>query len=89
MLSQVPWAHKYLAGWGYLLSADVALHIVGKYLHWKQHPEEAPGWYPGMLRCPPLHRWCFCSQSLCRQCYAERPAVGVQACTGKMCSLGC
>lgn len=49
LLTQVPWAHKYLAGWGYLLSADVVLHIVGKYLRWKQHPEEAPGWYPGVL----------------------------------------
>ena len=49
VLSQVPWAHKYLAGWGYMLSADVALHVVGRYLRWKVHPEEAPGWYPGAL----------------------------------------
>ncbi|CAL8463468.1 g3002 [Coccomyxa elongata] len=44
----VPWARRYLAGWGYLLSADVALHIVNSTLHWEHNPEEAPGWYSGL-----------------------------------------
>ncbi len=47
-LWQVPWARKYLAGWGYLLSADVALHIVNSTLHWEHNPEEAPGWFSGL-----------------------------------------
>lgn len=45
---QVPWARKYLAGWGYVLSSDVALHIVRSTLLWERSPEEAPGWYSGL-----------------------------------------
>ncbi len=48
MPCQVPWARKYLAGWGYMLSNDVALHIVRSTLRWERSPAEAPGWYQGL-----------------------------------------
>ena len=41
----MPWEQKYLAGWGYLLSADVIQYIVGSTLRWERRPQEAPGWY--------------------------------------------
>jgi hypothetical protein len=45
----VPWEQKYLAGWGYMLSWDVAQHIVSATLRWERQPREAPGWYSGDL----------------------------------------
>lgn len=42
------WDIKYLAGWGYVLSRDVAYHALRKYLAWKKHPDEAPKWFKPM-----------------------------------------
>ena len=44
----VPWGKKYLAGWGYVLSRDVAAHVVRRTLRWERMPDEAPAWYPGL-----------------------------------------
>ena len=45
---QVPWERKYLAGWGYLLSRDVAQHVVNATSAWERAPGQAPGWYAGL-----------------------------------------
>ena len=45
---QVPWERKYLAGWGYLLSRDVAQHVVNATSAWNRAPDKAPGWYAGL-----------------------------------------
>ena len=45
---QVPWERKYLAGWGYLLSRDVAQHVVNATSAWDRAPGQAPGWYAGL-----------------------------------------
>ncbi|CAD7700401.1 unnamed protein product [Ostreobium quekettii] len=36
---------KYLAGWGYVMSRDVMLYVVWKWLSFRAHPEEAPPWF--------------------------------------------
>ncbi|CAK0738802.1 hypothetical protein CVIRNUC_001095 [Coccomyxa viridis] len=46
--SVVPWERKYLAGWGYLLSRDVAQHVVNATSAWNRAPDKAPGWYAGL-----------------------------------------
>jgi len=40
-----PHGVKYLAGWGYLLSRDLILHIVQKINSYESQPESAPLWY--------------------------------------------
>lgn len=41
----VPWGVTYLAGWGYVLSRDVALHVMKKVDAYESSPEEAPLWF--------------------------------------------
>ncbi|CAD7698040.1 unnamed protein product [Ostreobium quekettii] len=36
---------KYLAGWGYIMSRDVMLYVVWKWLSFRAHPEQAPPWF--------------------------------------------
>ncbi len=40
-----PHGVKYLAGWGYLLSRDLVMHIVQKVKSYESQPELAPLWY--------------------------------------------
>ena len=67
---QVPWEKKYLAGWGYMLSHDVAFYIVASALRWERHPHEAPGWYAGAGPAPGLQQACMHAS-----CAAEGPLV--------------
>ena len=43
--SAIPYAVKYLAGWGVLLSRDVALHAAAKATAWQRRPDTAPAWF--------------------------------------------
>ena len=43
--SAVPFAVRYLAGWGYVLSRDLANHAVRKANLFLRHPEAAPAWF--------------------------------------------
>ena len=43
--SAVPYGVKYMAGWGYVLSRDLAAHAVAKVDAWEQRPEIAPAWF--------------------------------------------
>lgn len=45
---QVPWERKYLAGWGYVLSRDVAKYIAATVLRYERFPSSAPGWWRGL-----------------------------------------
>ena len=45
---QVPWERKYLAGWGYVLSRDVAKYIAATVLRYERFPSLAPGWWRGL-----------------------------------------
>ena len=42
----VPWGVLYLAGWGYVLSRDLAQHVVEKVNRYEAAPATAPPWYP-------------------------------------------
>jgi len=44
----VPWERKYLAGWGYVLSRDVAKYIAATVLRYERFPSSAPGWWRGL-----------------------------------------
>ncbi|KAI3437810.1 hypothetical protein D9Q98_000257 [Chlorella vulgaris] len=44
----VPFAVKYLAGWGYVLSRDLADHAVRKANLFQSQPEAAPAWFEPM-----------------------------------------
>ena len=46
--AQVPWERKYLAGWGYVLSRDVAKYIAATVLRYERFPSLAPGWWRGL-----------------------------------------
>lgn len=48
MLTALMGLHRYLAGWGYLLSYDAVQLIVSKVDLYEQQPDTAPGWYPGL-----------------------------------------
>lgn len=41
----LPIGSKYIAGWGYILSSDVAAAIVGTVDAWSARPESAPRWF--------------------------------------------
>lgn len=41
----VPWGVRYLAGWGYVLSRDLANHAVSKVNAFQKQPENAPAWF--------------------------------------------
>ena len=43
--SAVPFAVKYLAGWGVVLSRDLVQHAVAKANLYTRHPELAPPWF--------------------------------------------
>ncbi len=43
--SAVPFAVKYLEGWGYVLSRDLVDHVVRKANLFRIHPELAPPWF--------------------------------------------
>jgi hypothetical protein len=43
--SAVPFAVKYLAGWGVVLSRDLMQHAVAKANLYTLHPELAPPWF--------------------------------------------
>lgn len=40
---------RYLVGWGYVLSRDVAFHAMKKVYKWHNHPETMPIWYERWL----------------------------------------
>ena len=44
----MPWERKYLAGWGYVLSRDVAKYIAATVLRYERFPSSAPGWWRGL-----------------------------------------
>ena len=44
----MPWERKYLAGWGYVLSRDVAKYIAATVLRYERFPSLAPGWWRGL-----------------------------------------
>ncbi|KAK9831480.1 hypothetical protein WJX81_000249 [Elliptochloris bilobata] len=44
----VPWERKYLAGWGYVLSRDVAKYIAATVLRYERFPSLAPSWWRGL-----------------------------------------
>ena len=43
--SAVPFGVKYAAGWGYLLSRDMVMHVVKKVNYWQAQPDKAPAWF--------------------------------------------
>jgi hypothetical protein len=43
--SAVPFAAKYAAGWGYVISRDYVIHAVKKLNLWEQKIDIAPAWY--------------------------------------------
>eukprot|EP01024_Parvocaulis_polyphysoides_P076247 TRINITY_DN9895_c0_g1_i5.p1 TRINITY_DN9895_c0_g1~~TRINITY_DN9895_c0_g1_i5.p1 ORF type:complete len:535 (-),score=74.30 TRINITY_DN9895_c0_g1_i5:104-1708(-) len=43
-----PWGQTYLAGWGYILSRDVAIYFAKRIDQYEKYPQKQPGWYPAM-----------------------------------------
>eukprot|EP01023_Acetabularia_acetabulum_P067766 TRINITY_DN9435_c4_g1_i1.p3 TRINITY_DN9435_c4_g1~~TRINITY_DN9435_c4_g1_i1.p3 ORF type:complete len:144 (+),score=33.89 TRINITY_DN9435_c4_g1_i1:3-434(+) len=43
-----PWGQTYAAGWGYVLSRDVAIYFSKKIDYYEKHPTQQPGWYSAM-----------------------------------------
>eukprot|EP01024_Parvocaulis_polyphysoides_P057832 TRINITY_DN6175_c0_g3_i3.p1 TRINITY_DN6175_c0_g3~~TRINITY_DN6175_c0_g3_i3.p1 ORF type:complete len:274 (-),score=39.81 TRINITY_DN6175_c0_g3_i3:99-920(-) len=46
--SVAPWGQRYLSGWGYILSRDVAIFLSQKIDLYEKHPDQQPGWFPAM-----------------------------------------
>eukprot|EP01025_Chloroclados_australasicus_P061938 TRINITY_DN8133_c0_g2_i2.p1 TRINITY_DN8133_c0_g2~~TRINITY_DN8133_c0_g2_i2.p1 ORF type:complete len:529 (-),score=40.85 TRINITY_DN8133_c0_g2_i2:1299-2885(-) len=44
----VPWGVRYIAGWGYVLSRDVAAYFVQRIWYYRERPERAPKWFEPM-----------------------------------------
>ena len=57
---------RYLAGWGYVLSRDVMLYVVWKWLTFRAHPDQAPQWFTvSVFDWILIHRWnCSCVSGL-------------------------
>ena len=96
---QVPWERKYLAGWGYLLSRDVAQHVVNATSAWDRTPGQAPGWYAGLhwedvligliaseVTGEEPQVWCMRISALCHSTHSIVGTQG-QPCNARICSL--